>query len=201
VTEVGSCSGRSGTVKKSALMEPLRSIATVLFDSGLRPDETFRLRWEAIAWASGRNGTFRVTFGKTAAARRILPMTTRVRAVLGSLWQASGKPESGYVWPAETNSGYVNDETLRRAHLKALKASGVRHFVLHSIRHTFMTRLGESGCDVWTLARIAGHASIKVSSHYVHPSQNAAEAAILRLPVPGLQVGTNLGTSRWSRHN
>jgi hypothetical protein len=51
-----------------------------------------------------------------------------------SLWQASGKPESGYVWPAETNSGYVNDETLRRAHLKVLKASGVRHFVLHSIR-------------------------------------------------------------------
>jgi hypothetical protein len=61
--------------------------------------------------------------------------------------------------------------------------------------HTFMTRR-ESGCDVWTLDRTAGHASIKVSSHYVHSSQNAAEAAILRLPVPSQQVGTNLGTSR-----
>jgi integrase len=90
---------------------------------------------------------------------------------------------------------YVNDETLRRTHLKVLKASDVRHFILHSIRHTFMTRLGEPGCDVWSLARIAGHASTKVSSHYVHRSQNAAEAAILRLPVPSQQVGTNLGTS------
>jgi len=30
--------------------------------------------------------------------------------------------------------------------------------------------LGESGCDVWTLARIAGHSSIAMSSRYVHPS-------------------------------
>jgi len=57
-----------------------------------------------------------------------------------------------------------------------------------------MTRLGESGCDVWTLARVAGHASIKVSSHYVHPSQDAAQTAILRLGT-SLQVGTKLGTT------
>jgi hypothetical protein len=89
---------------------------------------------------------------------------------------------------------YVHDETIRRAHLEAVKASRVRHFVPHSIRHTFMTRLGESGCDVWTLARVAGHASIKVSSHYVHPSQDAAQTAILRLGT-SLQVGTKLGTT------
>jgi hypothetical protein len=29
-----------------------------------------------------------------------------------------------------------------------------RPFVLYSLRHTFLTRLGQSGCDVWTLARI-----------------------------------------------
>ena len=33
----------------------------------------------------------------------------------------------------------------------------VRPFVLCSFRHTFLARLGESGCDVWILARIAGH--------------------------------------------
>src|SRR6185503_7668390 len=74
------------------------------------------------------------------------------------------------------------------------KASRVRHFVPHSIRHTFMTRLGESGCDVLTVARVAGHASMKVSSHYVHPSQDAAEAAILRLGT-SFQVGTKLSTT------
>ena len=35
------------------------------------------------------------------------------------------------------------------------------------LRHTFLTRLGESGCDAWSLARIAGHSNIRMSSRYV----------------------------------
>lgn len=57
----------------------------------------------------------------------------------------------------------------------------VRPFVLYSLRHTFLTRLGESGCDVWTLARIAGHSSISISSRYVHPSEDAVLDAMSRL--------------------
>jgi site-specific recombinase XerD len=53
--------------------------------------------------------------------------------------------------------------------------------VLYSFRHTFLTGLGENGCDVWTLARIAGHSSISMSSRYVHPSGEAVLAAISRL--------------------
>jgi hypothetical protein len=48
-------------------------------------------------------------------------------------------------------------------------AAAIRPFVLYSLRHTFLTRLGESGCDAWTLARIAGHSSVSMSSRYVHP--------------------------------
>jgi len=61
--------------------EPLASVATVLVDTGLRPEECFRLRWETITWNNARHGTLMVTHGKTAAARRLLPMTLRVRNV------------------------------------------------------------------------------------------------------------------------
>ena len=44
-------------------------------------------------------------------------------------------------------------------------------FVLHSLRHTILNRLGESGVDAFTIMRIAGHSSIVVSQRYVHPSQ------------------------------
>ena len=165
----------------AAAPEPLSSIVTVLFDTGLRPDECFRLRWEEISWANGHYGTVTVTFGKSAAARRVLPMTPRVRAALENRWLAGGNPEAGFVWPGETRTGYIHDESLRRVHLKTIQATKIRHFVLHSIRHTFLTRLGESGCDVWTLARIAGHGSIKVSSRYVHPSEDAVQVAMSRL--------------------
>jgi hypothetical protein len=47
--------------------------------------------------------------------------------------------------------------------------------------NTFLTRLGESGCDAWTLARIAGHSSITISARYVHPSEDAVLAAIEKL--------------------
>lgn len=159
----------------------LSEIVTVLVDTGLRPEECYRLLWDSITWVNGRNGTLLVTHGKTKAARRVLPMTPRVRHTLETRWNVSGRPLEGYVWPAPTKSGHIEPSTLKKQHSKALKLSKVRPFVLYSLRHTFLTRLGQSGCDVWTLARVAGHSSIAISARYVHPSEDAVLAAMERL--------------------
>lgn len=53
--------------------------------------------------------------------------------------------------------------------------------MLYSIRHTFRTRLGSSGLDVWTLARIAGHSGIVMSARYVHPGEVAVLDALDKL--------------------
>jgi integrase len=179
------------TTKEEALYlsiasEPLASIATVLVDTGMRPEECFRLRWEAITWMNGRYGSLLVTHGKTAAARRMLPMTPRVRTVLQNHWECAGKPEDGWVWTAPTKSGHVEPSTVKKQHSKVFKTLGetknpIQSFVLYSLRHTFLTRLGESGCNVWTLARIAGHSSIAVSARYVHPSEDAVLNAMARM--------------------
>jgi integrase len=47
----------------AAAPEPLASIAAVLVDTGLRPEECFRLCWESVAWVNGRHGTLLVTHG------------------------------------------------------------------------------------------------------------------------------------------
>ena len=99
-------------------------------------------------------------------------MTPRVRAILERQWEAEGKPQEGWIWPAPTKSGHVEPSTLKKQQRKAIKTSKVRPFVLDTLRHTFLTRLGASGCDVWTLARIAGHSSIAMSYRYVHPSED-----------------------------
>ncbi len=165
----------------AASPDPLVSVAAVLVDTGLRPEECFRLQWESITWLNGRYGTLLVTHGKTAAARRVLPMTPRVRSILQARWESAGKPADGWVWPAPTRSGHMESSSLKKQHGKALRLSGVRPFVLYSLRHTFLTRLGESGCDAWTLARIAGHSSIAMSTRYVHPSEDAVLSAMSRL--------------------
>jgi len=168
----------------AASKAPLTSIATVLVDSGLRPEECFRLRWEDINMNAERYGILRVLNGKTKAARRTIPLTQRVNAVLEQLREASGRPDEGWVWPAPTKQGHVWHDSIRVQHRNALRDSKVRPFVIYSLRHTFLTRLGERGCDVWTLARIAGHSSIKMSERYVHPTNEAVLAAMERLPLP-----------------
>ena len=165
----------------TAATEPLASVATVLIDSGLRPEECFRLKWDHINFASGRNGTLLVPHGKTPSARRTVPMTPRVRSILEDRWLHAGKPEDGFVFEALTRSGHVEPSTLRGLHQKAIKLAAVRPFVLYTLRHTFLTRLGESGCDVWTLCRIAGHSSIAISARYVHPSEDAVFRAVSRM--------------------
>jgi integrase len=118
-------------------------------------------------------------------------MTPRVRAILETRWEAAGRPAEGYVWPAPTRSGHFETSSLKKQHKRALRLSGVRPFVLYSLRHTFLTRLGESGCDAWTLARIAGHSSIAISARYVHPSEDSVLSAVERLS------GHKIGHSRF----
>jgi len=123
--------------------------------------------------------------------RRMLLMTPRVRAVLEHRWERTGKPIEGWVWPAQTRSGHLEPSSLRKQHGKTFETIAeqaskdnlkpVSSFVLYSLRHTFLTRLGESGCDAWTLARIAGHSTISISSRYVHPSDDAVLTAMSRL--------------------
>ena len=56
----------------------LADVATVLNDTGLRPDECHRLNWSDVSFVTGRHGALLVREGKTAAARRQLPLTPRL---------------------------------------------------------------------------------------------------------------------------
>jgi integrase len=53
--------------------------------------------------------------------------------------------------------------------------------VLHGLRHTFLTRLGASGVDAFTLMKIAGHSTVAIFQRYVHPTPETMEAAFERL--------------------
>ena len=159
----------------------LRDVAVVLFDTGMRPDELHRMRWEHVTWPNGRYGTILGIYGKTKAARRHIPMTPRVCAVLDARWKVQKSPDKGWVWPAGTKTGHINHSSVRRDHRHALKLSKVAPFVLYSLRHTFLTRLGASGCDVWTLMRIAGHSNIAMSMRYVHPQEELIQRAFANM--------------------
>jgi integrase len=170
--------------------EPLKSFATLLVGSGLRPDEAFRLRWENILWNAGKFGALQVTSGKTAAAPRVVPMTPAVHGIIHARWLAARKPGDGWVWPAPKASvGHMVPNSIYEPHREAITDAGVRPFVFYDLRHTFLTRLGDSGVDAWTLMRIAGHSNIKQSVVYCHSSDKAVHAAMTGFVRSGYKSG------------
>jgi integrase len=63
----------------SKASQPLRDIAELMLDTGMRPEEVFRIRVENIDFGQK---TISNPFGKTKAARRTIPMTDDVLAIL-----------------------------------------------------------------------------------------------------------------------
>jgi integrase len=171
-----------------ACKEPLRTVAIVILDAGLRPDEVFRLRWENVRFIDAKRALLIVPGTKSEAAARPVPMVPRLRGILENRWQEAGKPTSGWVFPAKKASvGHIVPNTIYQPHLDAVVNSGIkdREFVLYSLRHTCLTRWGNKNMDAWTLAKLAGHSNVKQSMTYVHTSEQVLHAAIDRLSVTG----------------
>jgi integrase len=64
-------------------------------------------------------------------------------------------------------------------------------FVIHSLRHTFGTRLGESGANPYQIMKLMGHSSLQVSQKYVHPTAGGLELAMKGLERMNRMVGGN----------
>jgi integrase len=170
----------------SACPQPWQDAAIIIRGTGMRPGEVFALRWENI-YLNGTGGLIQVTDGKTKAARRMLPMVPAVYEALRARRGAVGKPEEGWIFPATSREGHLNKDTAKDQHKRALdranakaKAVGekeLKPFQPYVLRHTALTQLAKAGCDVFTLARIAGHSSITITQRYVHPQADAIERA------------------------
>jgi len=65
-------------------------------------------------------------------------------------------------------------------------------FVLHFLRCTYGTRLGEAGADAFAIMRLIDHRSVTVSQRYVHPTPEALERAVERLEKLNAGVRTAL---------
>lgn len=74
--------------------------------------------------------------------------------------------------------------------------SKVNPFVLYSLRHTMLTRLGEAGADAFSIQKIAGHSSILISQRYVHPREERTEGAFTRLEACNAQKVKELEEER-----
>jgi len=180
------------SVYLAACPQPLLDLSVLMLETGLRIGEALHLEWSDVTLQplnGARFGFIRIREGKSKNAKRIIPLTDRASALLKGRWSTR---TSGTVFGNREGQPYVGT-SINHLHQSVCnpKINGKRKrifprdFVLHSLRHTMLTRLGESGVDAFTIMRIAGHSSITVSQRYIHPTPEAVERAFERLQLSG----------------
>jgi len=179
----------------AACPQPLRDIATVMVDTGLRTSEALKLQWSYVNLEpapGAKYGYVHIQCGKSKNARRNIPITDRLSKML---LKRSLESKSLYVFPSETGRPYrvqSADHVHRRVRQALQMPEG---FVIYSLRHTYGTRLGEAGADTFTIMRLMGHSSITVSQRYVHPTPEAMERAVERLEAMNTEASKKLTAS------
>jgi integrase len=112
--------------------------------------------------------------GKTKAARRTLGLTEESKLILGRRMAGS----SQWLFPSP-RVPLAHIGRLNYSHDEVCRETGL-NFCLYDLRHTFATRMAQSGCDLATLAAILGHSSLRLVMRYVHPTAEHQRAAMER---------------------
>lgn len=152
---------------------PLREVAILMLDLGLRPGEAVNLRKSDIT-----THAVAIRDGKTVNSRRSLPQTERTRTVLELCFALF--PASEWVFPGSKGQHFTAG-AISNLHTDLRKEHELpAEFVLYSCRHTFGTRLAQSGANEYEIKKAMGHASILVSQRYIHPSGDDIGLAMKR---------------------
>jgi integrase len=141
----------------------LYDIATLMLQTGMRPEEVYRIQPQNVHLKSGYLFN---PFGKTKAAKRRITLTTSARSVLQRRMVGCG----AYLFPCETDVKRPVPK-VNNAHDRAIRDSGIDPARLYDLRHTWATRAAESGIDLVTLAAMLGHSKINMVLRYVHVQQ------------------------------
>lgn len=161
-----------------ACPQPLKDFASLMLETGMRPIEVRALRVEDVH-LEGAEPWLHVRQSKTEASRRDLFNLSRIAVEI--LQRRKDSAEDGILF-FETR-GLVDNR--HREILKMLPH--VPPFRVYDLRHTFATRQIQAGTDLPTLAALMGHANIKETMRYAHPSDKHKAKAMGQMEEMRLQ--------------
>lgn len=176
-----------GEIKK--LKEVWKVLFLTLLGTGLRAGEALALKWsnvdlrgrnvrvtETLVRLAGKGFLFKEP--KTKKSKRVVPLPDEVAAALRlhRIHQARQRLKAGDAYHNQdlvfctSNGGPFEPRNLIRAfHSVRDKAKLREEITVHSLRHTFATRLLEQGVDLKTVSELLGHTDISTTGNiYAH---------------------------------
>jgi integrase len=170
----------------AAAKRPLQEVLTIMLDSGMRNGEVIRMRWENIDW----DGAFYFNpKGKTRKARRHVPLSERVLALLRTIQQEQSKhpkqqskARDEWVFPSKkAPSGHIGLSGLEHRFRELARALEMPEALkLYCARHTFGTVAMAETRDPGLVREVMGHESLTTTLGYLHPETAAIKAVIDR---------------------
>jgi integrase len=151
--------------------QPLHDVIIIMQDTGMRPQDVFRLRWEHVNW---RKGTVFIPYGKTRNSRRYVPMSERMKNSL--LLRASCSSE--WMFPSRrSKTGHLT--TVANQWRQSRRQAGLDPAVkLYCCRHTFATDVLERTGNLAALMKVLGHADAQTAMKYQHPGLEQIRKAV-----------------------
>ena len=167
----------------------LREIIIFALETGCRREEILSLVWREVDFSNHA-----VTiFGKKTGERRSIPLTKRALEVLMMRKTkrnvVSIKGDFVFTHPPGQK---INIHTLRWAFERAVKKAGLEDLRFHDLRHTFASRLAQSGVDPYTIQRLMGHKSFTTTQRYAHHYLGSLKRGIMSLERFTGEEGQNL---------
>ena len=163
----------------------LRPIVILAIHTGMRRGEILSRTWAHVDF--GRN-VIDVTNTKSGKDR-IIPMNEIVRF---ELLRLKGLADTGPIFVSmKTGRALVE---IKKGFTAACKDAGIEDLHFHDLRHTFGTRLGEKGTDVFTIARLMGHSDLRMTARYTHATDRNLRRAVESL-AEAKNVCHNIATS------
>jgi len=155
-------------------------LATLLL-AGLREEELCFLAWSDLDLRDVRNASIRVSgdgkqgFSPKDYEERVVPIQPELAAMLKALPR-----KASLAFPTKTGGRQTH---LLRMLKTIAKNAGVENATLHKFRHTYATRLLESGCDIVTVQRLMGHSDLDTTRQYLDPDEKLKRTAVGRLSI------------------
>jgi integrase len=134
-----------------------------LLNTGLRREEGTQLAASDVDLEAGQVH-IRKTKDKEA---RDVPLTDRAREILIAV--------------GDKMFSELSNNSVTKTFTQTCKNAGLVGFKLHSLRHTFATRLIELGVDVLTVSKILGHSDINTTMVYAKVQRQTMQNAVARL--------------------
>jgi integrase len=150
----------------AACNQRLRAVVSFALQTGLRRGELMTLRWSDIDWEL-RTVRIRAAVAKGRRTRTI-PLSDTALTLLRQ--RRLAEPLGDHVV-----FGYRN---FAKSFWHMTRRAGLTDVTPHTLRYTFATRLLEAGVNVRTIQRWLGHASLRTTERYTHPSLEHEREAI-----------------------